>query len=232
MLFVCGWEVFLEFPFPASVALDLFSHLWRMTAFVPQKIASLASFHKFVVKLSGSELDAIMAGDPSFQTFEANISPNHPSTTRHVVTVVHGIGLPFTWEAHHRLGTNFGKLLVRNHLSNLRFSTSFSEVFLKTDGKFHRCIFCREMLGFYIHFFSSPFLSFIYIYILYIGMSNQEQGPNQYIYSMGLGASQELPLPNFPPKNDDFEQKTMGFGREFVTIASWDWNTPTQRSMQ
>ena len=69
MLFVCGWEVFLEFPFPASVALDLFSHLWRMTAFVPPKIASLASFHKFVVKLSGSELDAIMAGDPSFQTF-------------------------------------------------------------------------------------------------------------------------------------------------------------------
>lgn len=169
MFFVCGWEVFLEFPFPASVALDAFSHLqvlpageWPLSS--PQKSKSLKhsqnprkptcqailgkwnddvnsqkaldftrvarSFHKFVVKLSGSELDTIMAGDPLFQVCEAYISPNHPSKTRHIVTVVHRIGLPFTWEAHHRLGTNFGKLLVRNHLSNLRFSTSFSEVFL------------------------------------------------------------------------------------------------------
>ena len=176
-----------------------------------------------------------MAGDPLFQVCDAYISPNHPSTTRHIVTVVHRIGLPFTWEAHHRLGTNFGELLVRKGTrleKEIIFQTSvfllrFQKCFCP-NGKFHRCIFCREMVGFYIHFFSSPFLSLY----KYIGMSNQEQGPNQHIYSMGLGASQELPLPNFPPKNDEFEQKAMGFGREFVTIASWDWNTPTQRSMQ
>lgn len=47
---------------------------------------------------------------------------------------------------------------------------------------------------------------------------NQEQGPNQHIYSIGLGASQELPLPNFHQKHDEFEQKTVGFGFRF-----WMW---------
>lgn len=113
--------------FPTSLETYMPSNSWEMKwwcefAKNPGYHLSCASFHKFVVTLSGSELDAIMAGDPLFQVCEAYISRNHPSTTRHIVTVVHRIGLPFTWEAHHCLGTNFGKLLVRK--STLLYKTS------------------------------------------------------------------------------------------------------------
>lgn len=41
MFFVCGWEVFLEFPFRTSKCPP---PRWRMTAFVPQKIQKFKTF--------------------------------------------------------------------------------------------------------------------------------------------------------------------------------------------
>lgn len=125
--------------FPTSLETDMPSNSWEMKwwcsfAKNPGFHPSCASFHKFVVKLSGSELDTIMAGDPLFQVCEAYISPNHPSTTRHIVTVVHRIGLPFTWETHHCLGTNFGKLLVRKGGKwNLKVTHLEKEIIFQTS---------------------------------------------------------------------------------------------------
>ena len=244
MIFVCGWEVFLEFPFrtskcPPSLENDRFRPPKNPKV---QNIPDIPG-NRHAKQFLGNEMMMFIRKKPWIspelskfpqvcgETFWFRTWHNHgwrslissfwglhlskPSINDQAHshcsapnrTAVHARSAPPSWdelwEAPGEKGWQmelesdpFGK---GNHLSNLRF--------LSFHIRFQKCnillmensidvISAERWLDFPLHVF--PPLSFYkYIGRSHVLTNEKPRTRSQHIYSIGLGASQELPLPNF-----------------------------------